>query len=207
MAVDKPDLAELFRASLSDKDTCGYTPLYDILFSGMRERPLNVLEIGIGTMFPGAVSSMHGYAPADYRPGASLRVWKEYFPNARIYGVDIQPDCMFSEDRIRTFQLDSANACEVADWKRKHPDLFFDVVIEDGSHSDESQLRSLANWWERVLPGGLYITEDLNLGCLQHHSPQVVRDIVGDVPIFFAGLKNNQLVLRKTKHLASYLNY
>jgi trans-aconitate methyltransferase len=206
-AAAQADLAELFQASLSDKDRCGYTPLYEILFSGIRDRPLKILEIGIGTMLPDAVSTMRGYAPEDYRPGASLRVWRDYFPNAQVYGIDMQWDCMFSEERIQTFQLDSSNPLEVAEWKRQNPDLFFDVLIEDGSHSDVTQLRSLAQWWDRVTPGGFYITEDLNLGCLQHHSPHVVREIVGNVPIFFAGLKNNQLVIKKTKHLASYLNY
>lgn len=37
-----------------------------------------------------------------YRPGASLRVWRDFFPNAVIYGWDIDPSAMvYDEERIK----------------------------------------------------------------------------------------------------------
>ena len=30
--------------------------------------------------------------------GNSLKVWKDYFPNAEIYGIDIDPSCKKFED-------------------------------------------------------------------------------------------------------------
>ena len=96
------DLATYFRAYMSDKDSNGYSSLYTALFTHLRNAPICLLEVGIGTMIPGVSSSMKGYASDEYKPGASLRAWRDWFPNAKIRGVDVQMDCMFWEDRIET---------------------------------------------------------------------------------------------------------
>jgi hypothetical protein len=64
------DLAQLFSAHGSDKDSNGYSSLYSALFTHLREAPISLLEVGIGTMIPGVNSSMKGYASDDYKPGA-----------------------------------------------------------------------------------------------------------------------------------------
>ena len=43
------------------------------------------------------------------KPGASLRVWRDYFVNANIFGGDIDEKVLFEEDRIRTFFVDQLN--------------------------------------------------------------------------------------------------
>ena len=73
------DLAGLFRKYGSDKDRNGYSHLYSMLFDNMKHDELNVLEVGIGTMVPNACSSMKGYMPDSYIPGASIRAWGEIF--------------------------------------------------------------------------------------------------------------------------------
>ena len=55
------DLAELLSSYGSDKDRNGYAHVYSVLFDGIKDRKMNVLEIGIGTMIEGAPSSMKGY--------------------------------------------------------------------------------------------------------------------------------------------------
>src|SRR5215471_14906658 len=93
----RPDLDEILNRHVSDKQIShGYAPVYHALFKRLRDFPLNVLEIGIGTLVHGAVSTMCGYdyALPGYRPGASLRAWRDYFPKASVYGVDVQPDTM-----------------------------------------------------------------------------------------------------------------
>ena len=47
------DLARLFSAHGSDKDSNGYSSLYSALFAHLREAPIVLLEVGIGTMIPG----------------------------------------------------------------------------------------------------------------------------------------------------------
>lgn len=54
-----------------------YTPNYFKLFQGRKEAPLKLLEIGVG-----------GYGDDDLG-GYSLRMWRDFFPNAEIVGIDI----------------------------------------------------------------------------------------------------------------------
>ena len=128
------DLATLFTAHMSDKNTNGYTSLYTALFTHFKHAPISLLEVGIGTMIPGAHSSMKGYMPDCYQPGASLRAWRDFFQNGEIHSMDIAPDCMLSEPRITTHLCDSTCPASVLAWTQANPDLSFDVILDDGSH-------------------------------------------------------------------------
>lgn len=145
----------------SDKNLSGYTPYYVEIFESIREKKIDLLEIGIGTIIPSAQSSMARTSIQNYKPGASLRSWQEYFPNASIYGGDIQFDTQFSEDRIKTFLFDSTKKfeCDVT-----LQDMTFDIIIDDGWHWYEAQLNTFENLFSRVRPGGYYIIEDIEGG-------------------------------------------
>ncbi len=195
-----PDLAELFSFHGSDKNNNGYSSLYTALLGHLRYSAVNLLEVGIGTLVEGAPSSMRGYAETytnSYAPGASLRAWRDYFPFGDVRGLDIQEDCMFTEERITTYLCDSTDYRSVQVWMRECPNLFFDVVIDDGSHYDQHQLATLTNLWPRVKPGGYYIIEDIYEGSKLSLEPWLIHFVVGDVPIFFAGLKSNLCVIQK----------
>ena len=109
------DLAALFALRGSDKDRNGYSSLYNTLFLPLKDSPVTLLEIGVGTMLPGN-SSMKGYMPDSYKPGASLRAWRDFFPNGEMHGMDVQPDCMFSEWRIATHMCNSTVAASCKTW-------------------------------------------------------------------------------------------
>jgi len=132
-------LRALFDQEGTDKGE--YAKPYEILLRQNREHIRRVLEIGIGSMLPGP-SSMYGYAPKTYRPGASLRAWKAYFPNARIVGIDIQPDTQFEEDRIQTFLCDSTSTAAVEQLLSRIPSHPFDIIVDDGSHDGRDQLQT-----------------------------------------------------------------
>jgi hypothetical protein len=191
------DLADLFNKYGSDKDRNGYSHLYSILFDNIRNEKLNVLEIGIGTMLQGACSSMKNYMPDTYKPGASHRAWRDYFVNSNIYGVDIQVDTQFSEDRINTFLIDSTNQTEVNNLM-SNLNIKFDIIVDDGWHWDEAQKKTLVNFFPYLKENGLYIIEDIYPGSnLNSSTPEVIKNIIGNYEHFFVGLKNNQCVIRK----------
>lgn len=182
-------LAALFNKYGSDKDRNGYTPHYHAIFKHLREKPIDLLEVGIGTMIPGVPSSMVGYSLPGYAPGGSLRAWRDYFPNGNIVGCDVQPDTQFTEERIRTILCDS---------RREEPlqealgDQMFDIVIDDGSHWDECQRETLYRLWRRVRPGGYYIIEDVTVNSRipTEFRPQIQNFVGKDTPMFFTEKKN-----------------
>jgi hypothetical protein len=145
----------------SDKNLSGYTPYYIEIFESIREKQIDLLEIGIGTIISSAPSSMANTSIKNYKPGASLRSWQEYFPNAKIFGGDIQLDTQFEEDRIKTFLFDSTKKNECDDTLN---DMVFDIIIDDGWHAPYAQLDTFNNLFSRVKSGGYYIIEDIELG-------------------------------------------
>jgi len=191
------DLADLFNKYGSDKDRNGYSHLYSILFDHMKNDNLNILEIGIGTMIPNAISSMKYYMPDSYKPGASLRAWRDYFVNSNIYGVDIKGDTQFSEERITTCLCDSTDLVAVNNLVDTL-NTKFDIIIDDGWHLDKAQSQTLVNFWPHLKENGIYIIEDIYPGShLNSSTPYVIKNLIGDYEHFFVGLKNNQCVIRK----------
>jgi len=156
-------LTELCRlAEYYGTDKLGvYTPLYDLLLSGHCNRIYKVLEVGIGT------SETMRHVP-DYKAGASLRMWRDYFLNdfgpTHIYGMDINPNaCAESAgERIKTFCADSTNTEDIL---KVIPELIsggkFDLIIDDGSHKPEDQLRTFQHLSPLLDSRGLYIIEDV----------------------------------------------
>jgi hypothetical protein len=187
-------LAELFKKYGTDKLTLGYAGFYEVLFAARRYEVTPLLEVGIGTMIPGACSSMVGFGAEHYAPGASLRAWRDYFPNAQIYGIDVQPDTQFSEARISTMLCDSTDIGAVA---QVLDNKSFNVIIDDGSHDNEDQLITLANLWSCLDRGGTYVIEDLTSPKIFENQDKL-REIIGDAPYFFVKLETvGALVIMK----------
>lgn len=155
------NLGELFDKYGSDKNRNGYTPVYHSLFKHIKNKNINLLEIGIGTLIPGVPSSMVGYSLPGYKPGGSLRAWRDFFINGEITGIDIQKDTQFTENRIKTYLYNSTEAAEVAKFKKVLGDKTFDIIIDDGSHWDEHQLKTLINFYPSLKDGGIYVIEDV----------------------------------------------
>lgn len=151
-------LAELFEKYGTDKVRSGYHDTYEELFGPKRFDIRSVLEVGIGTLVPGAASSMVGYAADHYRPGGSLRAWRDWFPNAQVWGIDPQPDTQFQDDRIVTRLADSTN---VGQTDAALGDATFDIIIDDGDHQPASQRATFSNLFRRLRPGGFYVIEDV----------------------------------------------
>lgn len=147
----------------TDKKSSFYTEIYGGLFNEFREKNFNLLEIGLGTAIPDVPSTFIGWASQyeNFKPSSCLRVWREYFINANIYGVDIQEDCIINEDRIQTYLLDSTDTEKSNELMG---DLKFDIIIDDGLHTAEGQYKTFLNYFHRLNDNGLYIIEDIGGG-------------------------------------------
>ncbi len=132
-----------------------YTSTYRKLFknSGIKK----LLEIGIGHSNKGVCGYMGNN---DYKFGASLYMWRDYFPKARIFGCDIIKEIIFNDNRINCFYCDQSNKDSLMELANKTgKDL--DVIIDDGSHITEHQIVSAKTLLPFVVSGGYYIIEDV----------------------------------------------
>jgi 8-demethyl-8-alpha-L-rhamnosyltetracenomycin-C 2'-O-methyltransferase len=189
------ELISLFARHGTDKGQNGYARTYSEIFAPYRSRPVRLLEIGIGTLTPGAESSMYGHDLPGYRPGASLRAWREYFPRAWVTGFDVQKDTQFSEERIETALCDSTRRTDVDGFFRSDQPIM-DIVIDDGAHDAASQLSTLQNLWPHLRPGGVFVLEDIQPGSsLRTTLWASVLDVIGDAPYFVVDCPKSELMV------------
>jgi len=145
-------LTEIANKYGTDKGTSvypshGFSEIYHDYFNVDKEKVTKVLEIGIDK-------------------GNSLRMWRDYFPNAVIYGIDVQQHQFFREDRIVT---DFANQSIKADID-KIIDKYgsdFDLIIDDGGHDPIFQQITLGYLFPHVKTGGFYVVEDLHTSFME----------------------------------------
>lgn len=130
-----------YRPGDGSRKAPSYLAEYERLFRPFRLAPLHILELGVQT-------------------GASLMIWRDYFPNATIVGVDIvDPTLDLSGKRlhfVRGSQDDSHTLEKAAALAGGE----FDIVIDDASHVGHLTRRSFLRLFPMLTPGGLYIIED-----------------------------------------------
>jgi len=128
----------------------------------MRSSTKCVLEIGIGN-----IPLMSNIVGNSYKPGASQRMWRDYFPNAQIIGCDIVKSVLFNdEERIHTFFADQSLKSSLKNLMRNVHSISenVDIIIDDGSHIEQHQRTSFRLLWDYVRPnGGIYIIEDISM--------------------------------------------
>jgi hypothetical protein len=132
-----------------------YTDFIRSRFGHCRQTISRVFECGLGTNNPTLPSNMG----AKGRPGAFLRVWRDYFPNAI---ADIDSTILFDEERIKTFYVDqtSKNAIEELWHQIGVSDL--QLMIDDGLHKFEAGICLFENSISKLAGTGYYIIEDVN---------------------------------------------
>ena len=150
-----PTLQELGGRYPTDKFAIHhYDDVYEAFFGPLRSDPVTLLEIGVGD--------------EDYAlGGGSLQLWAEYFPTARIVGIDLYDKSALDDDRITTRVCDQSS---IPDLQRLSADLGpFDIVIDDGSHHGRDVNLSLFGLFPLLQPGGLYVIEDLQTSYWPHY--------------------------------------
>jgi hypothetical protein len=134
-----------------------YSDVLSLLFEPNRHQVKLVFECGIGTnniSFPANMG-------ARGIPGASLRVWRDYFPHSEVFGADIDESVLFEEERIKTFSLDQRNPNSVADMWRRIGRSGFDLMIDDGLHVFEAGKTLFLGSIDQLAQNGTYIIEDV----------------------------------------------
>lgn len=129
----------------TDKDTThSYGPIYEKILKKLEGRKnLTFLEIGI-------------------LGGSFLQVLHELFPEADIYGVDINLQNYLYDahnPKIHLYEMDATRE-ETADYLNQ----CFDLIIEDGSHLMVHQKQTLDFFAPYLKKNGVYITEDIIQG-------------------------------------------
>jgi demethylmacrocin O-methyltransferase len=123
-----------------------YTQHYQRYFEPLKNKRLNVLEIGVG----GYEDSLEG--------GESLRMWKTYFPNSRIVGIDLLDKSQFREPRIDIRQCDQTDSEALGRLSSEYGG--FDIIIDDGSHLNEHVIKTFRALFPLLRPNGIYVVED-----------------------------------------------
>jgi len=118
-----------------------YDRFYPLFLERLRDKEFNMLEIGIDQ-------------------GGSFKLWNEYFPKAKMWGVDILPKASFNE-RLTIIQADQSIPEGIEKVSQLSPkDCEF--IIDDGSHVAEHQIKTFHKLFqENLKPGGVYIIEDI----------------------------------------------
>lgn len=162
----------------------GYTDFYRIFFESRKNEIRNVLEFGIGSNDSEVPSNMGKQGI----PGASLRMWREYFPKAQITGLDIDPKTMLQENRISTAIVNQLKRESIADFLANENKLY-DLIIEDGLHTLDSILNSFEECLKCLHPSGYFIVEDLDSELVKGIQAWVEHR--GDVEGFFVAFRES----------------
>ena len=126
-----------------------YSTPYTLLLEPLRYKPIKFAEIGV------------------FR-GASLRAWRNYFPEARLYGFDNDvPNLQFiaSMGLPNTF-LNTMDASKTENIQEKLNESIqdgelFDVILDDASHDPADQSAVIRTALPFLKKGGLLIIEDI----------------------------------------------
>jgi len=124
-----------------------YTLFYEGLFAQRRNDKLKIAELGI-------------------LDGASLLMWREYFPKAEIYGFEYNHDLIhhfrqsFDNDRITLAHIDVTSADSISNALRD-ANVIYDIIIEDTTHQMDDQIRVIEQAHKYLKPGGILIIEDI----------------------------------------------
>ncbi len=134
----------------------GFAYLYDSYFAPFAKQSLNFLEIGLLRVDVQArrIEGAHDDVP-------SLKMWREYFDEARIVGFDIAD--FSAVPPMRDVTILRGDMGDTADLDRAVAavDGAFSIIVEDASHASHHQQIAFAHLFPRLMPGGIYVVEDL----------------------------------------------
>src|SRR3990167_11029765 len=158
----------------TDKSTITHCYLdnYEKHLSSWRDKEFTLLEIGVAA-------------------GNSIRMWREYFPKAKVYCIDNNPDC--AGEGIFIGSQNNVNFMSEVLTKIGEPS----IIIDDGSHVGADMINSFKMLFRAVAPGGFYIIEDTHCLYNEHYNQgsdafQFFTGLVRDVDVAGRAMTGNQ---------------
>lgn len=128
-------LTEIANECGTDKGTLrntghGYSILYDLLFDRQRRQSMEICEIGLSIGGPEVAGGAAERSVADV---PSIKMWRRFFPNSRITGVDISDCSAFTNEWFDFVQADCGDKQQLA--RVGQLGRQFDIIVDDGSHA------------------------------------------------------------------------
>lgn len=148
-----------------------YTAPYSLFFEPLRFKNIKFAEVGV-------------------HRGASMRVWRSFFTQARIYGYDRDAEHLryiesfgMPASYLRVIDAGSKESIEEVFTKDTADGELFDVILDDASHDPTDQATMMETALKFLKPGGLFMIEDI----FRDHPEETF-----------------EVVLKKIKHLVSF---
>lgn len=144
---------------LSDKESYHsyISKFYNDILTPLKKQYISILEIGI-------------------QYGHSIKLWDTFFDHAKIYGLDVINNLQHDfSDKVITIGGNAYSADSISFFQKQN--LLFDIIIDDGPHSLESQIFFIDNYIKLLNNNGLLIVEDVyfeNLPILQTKYPNFI---------------------------------
>ena len=137
------NLIDLVDNTRTDKNTVhSYLELYQKLLCSKKDTAKNVLEIGIFK-------------------GGSIKLWHDFFTNAHIYGIDIMEE-KHVWDEIKKYGITLYTSTDAYNYiVNELSDKKFDVILDDGPHTLESQLKCILLYSNVMTEDGILMIEDV----------------------------------------------
>lgn len=144
-----------------------YTAVYNLLFSYLRYNPIVLGEVGI-------LDNM------------SMKCWREYFPNATLYGYEYSEMLLQKamSDRLSNAVYSKMDVKDVTSIQSGLQSMMFDILIEDSTHEFGDQIRFANIAYKYVKPGGFLIIEDI----FRNESEQKYVEALSGISKYFSSM-------------------
>jgi len=156
----------LDNSDISDKVMAhGFQNMYGMFTFQLREHAklyhtkVKIFEIGIGCNSRGTDS-----------PCRSVTLWKNIFGKTLdLWMADVQSVCVATiiasgkHADVHFLSGDQSDESTLKQWIQASNGNF-DMIIDDGGHSNHLMIKSFYGLWSEVKPGGYYILEDAHIG-------------------------------------------
>ena len=168
-------LSELVDNNTTDKNTGhSYLDLYQSLLFSKKESAKHVLEIGIGE-WPGRKS------------GGSIKLWRDFFTNATVYGIDIMDindvwEGIKNNEKIILHTSTDAYNIDFFIIHFINKNIKCDFMLDDGPHSLESMKQFIKLYSQIMTDDGILIIEDVQswdwIDILKNEVPEHLKQFI-----------------------------